>query len=197
MLGRLHSAPAPDLGLGGEPEYSLEEELARWHRAFESVEEGLCAGHRAVAALLRDSLPAPLPTVISHGDYRLGNMLCVGEAINAVIDWEIWSRTDPRMDLGWLLFMCDPSHPDSQGDVPGMPSGADLTSIYEGQRRTVIPAAGWFRAVVAYKQAATCALLAKHAGRRGGDRAQFGRLVNPLLGVARTVLANYEASTDC
>jgi aminoglycoside phosphotransferase (APT) family kinase protein len=190
MLARLHGADARALGLADEPEYSLGDELDRWQRAFESVGDDLRAGHRAVAASLQETLPPPLPAVISHGDYRLGNMLCEGTAINAVIDWEIWSRTDPRMDVGWLLFMCDPSHPSSRGDVRGMPSAEDLREIYEAGRRTAAQELGWFRGLVAYKQAATCALLAKHDRRRGGDGAQFGRLVNPLLGTARTVLAN-------
>jgi aminoglycoside phosphotransferase (APT) family kinase protein len=190
MLARLHGADAPAAGLGDEPEYSLEEELDRWHRAFESTDEDLRDGHRGAAISLRDTLPIPLPTVISHGDYRLGNMLCEDAAINAVIDWEIWSRTDPRMDLGWLLFMCHPAHPDSRGPVPGMPSTDDLTAVYEGERRARIPELAWFRALVAYKQAATCALLAKHDRRRGGDGHQFGRLVNPLLAMVGDVMAN-------
>lgn len=189
MLARLHGADAPALGLGDEPESSLGDELDRWHRAFESVDEDLGAGHRAVAASLRDTLPPPLPTVISHGDYRLGNMLCEGASIRAIIDWEIWSRTDPRMDLGWLLFMCDPAHPDSHGVVPGMPSGDDLRAIYEAEQSAPLPELGWFRGLVTYKQAATCALLAKHDRRRGGDGRQFGWLVDPLLAVARDVLA--------
>lgn len=188
MLARLHAADADALGLSHEHKYTLGEELERWHVAFESVQDDLRSGHRGVAALLGETFPAPLPAVISHGDYRLGNMLCEGEAINAIIDWEIWSRTDPRMDLAWLLLMCDSSHPDSRGLIPGMPSGDDLRAIYEAEHKTRIPELTWFRALVTYKQAATCALLAKHARRRGGSGRTFARLVEPLLGIARDVV---------
>jgi hypothetical protein len=71
-----------------------------------------------------------------------------------------------------------------------MPSTDDLTAVYEGERRARIPELAWFRALVAYKQAATCALLAKHDRRRGGDGHQFGRLVNPLLAMVGDVMAN-------
>jgi aminoglycoside phosphotransferase (APT) family kinase protein len=50
-----------------------------------------------------------LPAVVVHGDFRLGNLLAVGERITAVIDWEIWSLADPRIDAGWFLTNCDPS----------------------------------------------------------------------------------------
>jgi hypothetical protein len=70
-----------------------------------------------------------------------------------------------------------------------MPSGDDLRAIYEAERSNTLPEFGWFRALVAYKQAATCALLAKHDRRRGGDGRQFGGLVGPLLAIARDVLA--------
>ncbi len=47
------------------------------------------------------------PAVV-HGDFRLGNLLAVDERITAVIDWEIWSVGDPRIDLGWFLVNADP-----------------------------------------------------------------------------------------
>ncbi|WP_236595339.1 phosphotransferase, partial [Mycobacterium intracellulare] len=45
---------------------------------------------------------------VVHGDFRLGNLLASGARINAVIDWEIWSIGDPRIDVGWFLINCDP-----------------------------------------------------------------------------------------
>ena len=43
-----------------------------------------------------------------HGDFRLGNLLADDQGINAVVDWEIWSVGDPRVDVGWFLINADP-----------------------------------------------------------------------------------------
>ena len=37
-----------------------------------------------------------------HGDFRLGNVLCDGEGLTAVLDWELCKIGDPVEDLGWL-----------------------------------------------------------------------------------------------
>ena len=52
------------------------------------------------------SVPPRCAPAIVHGDFRLGNLLAVGERITAVIDWEIWSIGDPRIDAGWFLINC-------------------------------------------------------------------------------------------
>ena len=44
-----------------------------------------------------------------HGDFRLGNLLAVGPEVTAVIDWEIWTVGDPRVDTGWFLTNADPA----------------------------------------------------------------------------------------
>ena len=46
---------------------------------------------------------------IVHGDFRLGNLLAAGARIAAVVDWEIWSVGDPRVDVGWFLLNADPA----------------------------------------------------------------------------------------
>jgi aminoglycoside phosphotransferase (APT) family kinase protein len=189
MLARLHDSDPGALGVDDEPEFTLEDELLRWRWAFDSAGNDLQFDHATIASQLGDTLPAAQPTVISHGDYRLGNMLCQGPTIAAIIDWEIWSRTDPRMDLVWLLFMCDPSHPDGRGPVAGMPTATELIAAYQGERGLALPDLDWIRALVSYKQAATCALLAKHARRRHDQSGvRFGRLVPALLANTREIL---------
>ncbi|HRE03927.1 MAG TPA: phosphotransferase, partial [Ilumatobacteraceae bacterium] len=88
------------LGLGGEPITTLGDEIDRWERAFTTV-SGLPDASRAaeVIGALRASVPPGIPARIIHGDFRLGNMLASGAHLNAVVDWEIWGRSDPRLDL--------------------------------------------------------------------------------------------------
>ena len=74
--------------------------------------------------LLFDTMPPALPDAVCHGDYRLGNMLCDGTEVAALIDWEIWSLSDPRLDLAWFLFFTDEAkHPMASNPGPtGMPT---------------------------------------------------------------------------
>ena len=61
-----------------EKRSSLEDEIKRWTRAFETVDERMNARYLEAEELLFDTMPPALPDAICHGDYRLGNMLCDG-----------------------------------------------------------------------------------------------------------------------
>ncbi|HEY4470703.1 MAG TPA: phosphotransferase family protein, partial [Stellaceae bacterium] len=49
-------------------------------------------------------LPAPLPAVLRHGDFRTGNYLVEGTRLTAILDWEFAGWGDPDEDIGW--FCC-------------------------------------------------------------------------------------------
>jgi hypothetical protein len=52
----------------------------------------------AACSTLHARILDPLDPVIDHGDDRLGHTLRRGGRVEAVIDWEIWSVGDPRVD---------------------------------------------------------------------------------------------------
>ena len=95
MLAALHRVDPVAVGLGEEKRTSLEAEIKRWTRAFETVDERMNARYLEAEELLFATMPPALPDAICHGDYRLGNMLCDGGDVSALIDWEIWSLSDP------------------------------------------------------------------------------------------------------
>ena len=108
-LAQLHRIEPSAVGLASEPVIGPRDEVERWCRTLETVDAALVPGWREVATALRFSAPPTLPPAVVHGDFRLGNLLAVGDRITAVIDWEIWSVGDPRVDVGWFLINCDPS----------------------------------------------------------------------------------------
>jgi aminoglycoside phosphotransferase (APT) family kinase protein len=126
-------------------------------------------GYEQCADALRATAPAPLPPVVVHGDYRLGNMLCEGDEVKAIIDWEIWSRSDPRIDLSWLLFFTDEAgHPVvTEGTRSGMPSASEMLAHYEEHSGGPVADLDWFHALTRYKEAAAMALIAKHLAKKG------------------------------
>jgi aminoglycoside phosphotransferase (APT) family kinase protein len=120
--------------------------------------------------LLRRAPHAVRPSVV-HGDFRLGNVLAAGARVNAVIDWEIWSIGDPRIDAGWFLINCDP---DTYQRVPGSagmaPPTAELADIYRLELGEEIGDLAWFTALACFKSAATWSLIVKHNRRRRSPR---------------------------
>ncbi len=52
---------------------------------------------------LREHRPDPLPDVVSHGDFRLGNVAVSGRGLECILDWEFAHLSDPREDVGWPL----------------------------------------------------------------------------------------------
>ena len=193
MLAKLHAVDPATVGLGDEPALTLEDEIARWVRAFGTVEEGLRTGYERAAELLGATIPPALPPVVNHGDYRLGNMLCQGNEIAAIIDWEIWALQDPRVDLGWfLLFTNEAQHPSAAGNppAPGVPSPEELMAVYVETRGEPLPDFAWFEALIRFKEASASALLTKRAMKAGIDDPD--RLVTPVLTLIEQTIEQLE-----
>src|SRR4051794_744877 len=192
MLAALHAVSPTELGLD-EPPTTLEAEVERWRKALATCDlaQDIRAAEAEAHRRLRAALPAPIGPAVLHGDWRLGNMQCVGAEIRAVIDWEIWSIGDPRLDLAWLRLMSDPTHPTAAApDAPTL-EPAGLLAAYEEAARAPVPDLAWFDALVRYKQAAASALLVKNAERRGDSSPAIDRMrggVGRLLGAALDLL---------
>ncbi|BBJ39253.1 aminoglycoside phosphotransferase [Streptomyces antimycoticus] len=154
VLRRLHGTDVDTPGLDAPAPLDAAGELARWSRTLRAVPTELRPGGEELLARLADDVPRGLPPVLLHGDFRLGNVLCVGERAVAVVDWEIWSVGDPRIDLGWFLLFADHRNfPQLGHAVSGLPGEAELLDTYlDG--RPALPAMDWFRALGRMKMAA-------------------------------------------
>jgi aminoglycoside phosphotransferase (APT) family kinase protein len=168
VLAAMHRLVPAEIGLGDEPVMAVSAEIGRWTRAFTTVPTELQHNYEEVAAALEASIPPPVRPVVDHGDYRLGNTLCEGGRLRAIIDWEIWSVGDPRIDLTWMTFFCDDAqHPSQQNPAPsGMPEGAELLGAYVEASGEDYPDMEWFNALTYYKEAGASALLLKRAMKR-------------------------------
>ena len=182
-LARLHSRTPDALGVGDEPVTAAAGELDRWARLFTTVDADLAPGHDTLRARLAAHVPPDGPPALLHGDYRLANMLFVSSRLTGVIDWEIWSVGDPRLDLAWLLMHARPAHVFHE-DRPaadraagaGLPSPVELREEYLAARRAdgatpgeLAPVAadlGWFLALCHYKTASTTAAIVKRARKQ-------------------------------
>jgi len=167
VLATLHALDPQAIGLGAEPRVGVDEEIARWCRLLETVDPALVPGWEEVAAALRASSVATVPGAIVHGDFRLGNLLAVGVEVTAVIDWEIWTVGDPRVDVGWFLANADPAtYRRATRYAASLPSPAELTEIYADAIGRDVPDLELFQALACFKSSATWSLIVKHNRRR-------------------------------
>ena len=181
IMAALHRLSPIELGLGGESTLDAVAEVHRWCDTLQTVDAALVPDWQCVRdALLQRSPHAMRPSVV-HGDFRLGNVLGAGTHVNAVIDWEIWSIGDPRIDAGWFLINCDP---DTYQRVPGSagiaPPTAELADIYRQELGEQIGDLAWFTALACFKSAATWSLIVKHNRRRRSPRADLEAMAATL-----------------
>lgn len=156
MLAALHKLQADHSNLGSEPEIGPAEELHRWRKTMAAAR--LSEGRAEVAQLeerLARNAPDPMPAVVVHGDYRLGNAICAGPSVEALIDWEIWSLGDPRVDLAWLRMFGDLDlFPGFNIDPAAVANADRLLDSYEEAEHGRVRSIAWFDALASYKLAA-------------------------------------------
>ena len=82
------------------PETSAESLLADLRGRFITF-----GADRPVMALafkwLEDHLPSPVPAVLLHGDFRMGNIMVDANGLAAVLDWELAHLGDRHQDLAF------------------------------------------------------------------------------------------------
>lgn len=153
ILPALHDVPLDNVPVDGPP-LAPADELQRWARTMAAVPEHLVPDADQLHERLAASVPAGVAVSLVHGDYRLGNIISRGSEPAALIDWEIWSVGDPRVELGWFLVFADGSNfPGVGREVAGLPNPEELVARYAADGRPVDDLA-WFDALGRYKMAA-------------------------------------------
>jgi aminoglycoside phosphotransferase (APT) family kinase protein len=191
-LAALHALDPDHLGVGAEPPVGPGEEIVRWSRLLETIDPALVPGWRDVAASLEAAQPPAPDRAIVHGDFRLGNLLTAGADVAAVVDWEIWSVGDPRVDVGWFLINADPAtYRRPSRFAAALPALDELTEIYTAALGRPLQDLRWFQALACFKSTATWSLIVKHnRRRRSPDPAleDMAATLPDLLGQARELL---------
>jgi aminoglycoside phosphotransferase (APT) family kinase protein len=96
-LAKIHAIPAERL-----PFLGSDDVLARFEHELDLVGEP----HPAIEYglwWLREHRPDALPDVVSHGDFRIGNVAVGDRGLMALLDWEFAHLSDPREDLAWPI----------------------------------------------------------------------------------------------
>ncbi|MFZ2175348.1 MAG: phosphotransferase family protein [Rhodococcus sp. (in: high G+C Gram-positive bacteria)] len=153
MLRGLHAVPLDAIPFDGTV-LTPADELERWARTMHAVPPELVQGAAELEKILAQNIPQGMTPTLVHGDYRLGNIIAAGTELAALIDWEIWSVGDPRVELGWFLVFADGTNFPGVGRVvEGLPSADELCAAYVGDGESLTELA-WFNALGRFKMAA-------------------------------------------
>jgi aminoglycoside phosphotransferase (APT) family kinase protein len=75
--------------------------------------------------------PAPSPTVLVHGDYRMGNLIVEGSTLAAVLDWELVQVGEVYEDLAWFCIRAWRFGAPASRAAGGLGSVEDFLAAYE------------------------------------------------------------------
>ena len=96
-LAAIHRADVHDPGLTDE------DQLIEWRARLDAMGDTTATfewGFRWLAA----RRPQPSPTVLVHGDFRMGNLIVDGSDLAAVLDWELVHVGQAYEDLAWFCI---------------------------------------------------------------------------------------------
>ena len=163
-LAAFHGVDAAAAGLGGlgRPEgfvaRQLEGWIGRWHKAKDQDHPAM---DRLIAWLTAER-PETAHTTLIHNDYKLDNILVGADHPDravALLDWDMCTRGDPLMDLGYLLNYWveagDPKAWRAAAAMPtwreGFPSRDEAAARYGERTGFAVGDLLWYRIFGAFK----------------------------------------------
>jgi len=157
VLADLHQVdPAMvDLGDLGRPEGFAQRQLDGWGRRWDAAKNQAVPDVDRMLRWLEAAVPTPQVTALLHNDYKLDNLLVdpadPATAV-AVLDWDMTTRGDPLMDLGYLLNFWSETDDDprwhqvsgSPTSLAGFPTRAEVVERYARRTGLDLDGVGWY-----------------------------------------------------
>ncbi len=140
-LAKLHKVDWKAVGLEsfGKPSGYLSRQITLWSRQYEAGKTHDIPNMDRLMAWLPEHIPEYDRTTISHGDFRLENLMIhpTKPVVLATLDWELATLGHPFADLAyncmvWHLPYDTPNVPGLAGRAlpPGLPSEEDYIAGY-------------------------------------------------------------------
>ena len=123
----------------GRPDGFHERQVDRWTAFLERIKGRDLPGFDVAAAWLREHRPIDFIPGLMHGDYQFANVMFRHGAparLAAIVDWEMGTVGDPKLDLGWVVqgWPADTADPAVSGagytDMYAMPSRDRVVEHY-------------------------------------------------------------------
>lgn len=123
----------------GRPDGFHDRQVDRWTAFLDRIKGRELPGFGEAAGWLRAHRPIDYVPGLMHGDYQFANVMYEEGAparLAAIVDWEMGTVGDPKLDLGWVVqsWPADTDDIDptaaSYVDMRGMPSKDELLAHY-------------------------------------------------------------------
>ncbi len=184
----------------GRPDGFHERQVDRWSAFLDRIKGRELPGFDEAAAWLRTHRPIDFVPGLMHGDYQFANVMYEDGAparLAALVDWEMGTVGDPKLDLGWTVQgwpddTSDPAVSDSgYVDMYGMPSRDQVVAHYAEVSGRQVDDLDYYLILAKWK----LAVVLEQGFQRAGDDPKlnaFGPIVLDLMQGA----ADLAESTD-
>lgn len=164
VLTDLHQVDPDTVGLGelGRPEGFVERQLDGWRHRWHAAKDQEVNDVDRVLSWLEQHIPPPQATSLLHNDYKLDNLMVEAHDPTtpvAVLDWDMTTRGDPLMDLGYLLNFWNEADDDpkwhSVSQMPthhqGFPTRAEVVERYACRSGLDLNHIAWYHVFGVFK----------------------------------------------
>jgi aminoglycoside phosphotransferase (APT) family kinase protein len=182
----------------GRPDGFHERQVDRWIGFLERIKKRDLPGLDVATGWLRAHEPLDFIPGLMHGDYQFANVMYRHGApaqLAAVVDWEMGTVGDPKLDLAWMVQGW-PSGPDDDAalgyvDMRGMPTRDQVVEHYAKVSGRQVDDLDYYLILAKWK----LAIVLEQGFQRAGDDEKllaFGPIVTDLMASA----ADLAESTD-
>lgn len=184
----------------GRPDGFHERQVARWIGFLERIKARDLPGLEVATAWLKAHKPLDFIPGLMHGDYQFANVMYRHGAparLAALVDWEMGTVGDPKLDLGWMVqsWPEDTNNPQdtdmSYVDMHGMPTRDEVVAHYAAVSGRQVDDLDYYLVLAKWK----LAIVLEQGFQRAGDDEKllaFGPVVTDLMSSA----AELAESTD-
>jgi aminoglycoside phosphotransferase (APT) family kinase protein len=187
---RMGNVEWQERGLGdlGRPDGFHDRQVERWTRFFERIKGRDIPGLTEATAWLAAHRPIDFVPGLMHGDYQFANVMFRPGSparLAAIVDWEMGTIGDPKLDLAWALQGWPEdtlAHTGEIGyvDITGMPGRSELLDYYARGARRQVDDFDYYMILARWK----LAIVLEQGYQRAGDDPKlqgFGLVVTDLM----------------
>jgi aminoglycoside phosphotransferase (APT) family kinase protein len=171
----------------GRPDGFHDRQVERWTRFYERIAGRELPGLDVATAWLADHRPLDFVPGLMHGDYQFANVMFhhgAPASLAAIVDWEMGTIGDPKLDLAWALRDWPEDTSTSAGtgyaDVRGMPGYSELLDFYATRSGRQVDDFDYYLVLANWK----LAIVLEQGYQRAGDDPKlqnFGAVVLDLM----------------
>ncbi len=171
----------------GHPEGFHQRQVDRWTAFLERIKGRELPGFDEASAWLRAHRPIVFVPGLMHGDYQFANVMYRHGAparMAAIVDWEMGTVGDPKLDLAWVVNGWPEDPDDTSGityvDMTGMPSRSAVLDRYAEVSGRQVDDIDYYCVLAKWK----LAVVLEQGYQRAGDNAvlqTYGPVVLDLM----------------